>query len=272
MGTPPPDIDKAAAGPDAPREAPKIEKAPEGVTASVSAGGLTTTGNSRLFALTANGAVDSRFGDDGFGASLLGNYGRSAAPGGPMETTVENLQGRVRYDRFLLDDASVFMIATGRYDKLQGIAFRLNLDPGFKYLFVNRASTALWGELGYDFQYDVRTEEARTVTNEAGELVETLDKTATDHSVRAFLGFRHAFNEAVALSTGIEYLQSFIASERYRANYEALFTARIIGALALGAGFTARFDNAPLPDKSKLDTTTTLSLVYSYSSMAEPAK
>lgn len=268
MGVPPADLDKAAAGPEAPAEAPKIEKAPEGMTASVSAGGLSSSGNSKLVAFTGSGAFDLRKNDNGFGASLLGNYGESAPPGGDMVLTTQNLQARLRYDRYLLDDASVFLLLTGRHDKFQGLAFRFNVDPGFKYLFVNRATTALWGELGYDFQYDIRSQEGRERRDEAGVLLETLDKTATDHSLRAYLGFRHSFNKEVTLSNGIEYLQSFVESERYRMNYDLLFAANVWGGLALGAGFNARYDNVPLPDKEKLDTQTTLSLVYSYSSAA----
>jgi putative salt-induced outer membrane protein len=270
MGTPPKDIDKAAAGPAAPRDALKIEGPPEGVTASVSAGGLSSTGNSQLLAFTGAGLFDARSGANGYGASLIGNYGRSApADGGPVETTTENLQGRLRYDRYLLDDASVFLLVTGRHDRFQGLAFRLNLDPGFKYLFVNRAKTALWGELGYDFQYDVRTDEGRVVRNDAGDVTETLEETQTDHSVRTFLGLRHSFSKEVSLSNGLEYLQSFIDAKRYRFNYDILLAANIWGGLAFGAGFTARFDNQPLPEVKKLDTSTTLSLVYSYSTVVK---
>jgi hypothetical protein len=134
---------------------------------------------------------------------------------------------------------------------------------------VNRPATALWAEVGYDFQYETRTDEAREVRDEDGVLISTLDKTATDHSARFFLGFRHAFNDATALSNGIEYLQSFLAGDRYRFNYDVLFTAKVWGDLALGVGFNARFDNAPLPDKEKLDTSSTLSLVYSYTNVVK---
>jgi putative salt-induced outer membrane protein len=270
LGAPPPDSDKVAKGPEAPREALKIGGAPEGLTASVSAGGLASSGNSRMLAFTGSGLFDARYDDNGYGASLIGNYGRSAAPdGGPMETNTENLQGRVRYDRFLLDDASVFLLVTGRHDRFQGLAFRLNLDPGFKYLFVNRAKTALWGELGYDFQYDTRTDDARKIRDANGVVVETLEKTDTDHSVRTFLGLRHSFSKEVSFSNGLEYLQSFIDAKRYRFNYDILLAANIWGGLAFGAGFTARFDNQPLPDKKKLDTSTTLSLVYAYTSVVK---
>ncbi|HEX6276369.1 MAG TPA: DUF481 domain-containing protein [Polyangiaceae bacterium] len=269
LGVPPPDADKAAKGPDAPKDALKIDKTPEGMTASVSAGGLSSSGNSKMVAFTGSGLFDARYGDNGYGASLVGNYGRSALPSEPMETSTENLQGRLRYDRYVLDDASVFLLTTGRHDRFQGLAFRLNVDPGVKYLFINRPKTALWGELGYDFQYDVRTDEGRESRDESGAVTETLDKTETDHSIRTFLGLRLAFNKDVTLSNGLEYLQSFIESKRYRFNYDILLAANIWGGLAFGAGFQARFDNAPLPDKKKLDTTTTLSLVYSYSTIVK---
>ena len=37
-----------------------------------------------------------------------------------------------------------------------------------------------------------------------GNVVQVLDKTATDHSIRTFVGFKHAFNEEVTFSTGAE--------------------------------------------------------------------
>lgn len=269
LGAPPPEAEKAAAGPGPAREAPKITTAPEGTTASLSAGGLSSTGNSRLVAFTGSGTYDWRGGANGVGASLVGNYGKSAPPDGEMETTTENFQGRVRYDRYLIDDLSLFLLTTGRHDRFQGLAFRLNLDPGVKYLFVNRPATSLWVEAGYDFQYDVRTDEAREVRDDMGMLLETLDKNETDHSARLFLGFKHAFNDATALTNGIEYLQSFVDGKRYRFNYDVLFTAKVWGDLALGVGFNARFDNAPLPEKEKLDTTSTLSLVYSFTNVVK---
>ena len=269
LGAPPPEAAKVAAGPGPAREAPKLTTVPEGVNASVSAGGLSSSGNSRLVAFTGSGAFDWRGGANGIGASLVGNYGQSAPPGGEMTTTTENAQGRVRYDRYLIDDASVFLLLTGRHDTFQGLAFRLNVDPGFKYLFVNRPKTQLWAEAGYDFQYDTRNREGRQVKDDMGVVIDTLPKHETDHSARLFLGFRHNFNDATALTNGIEYLQSFIHQDQYRFNYDVLFTAKVWGDLALGVGFNARYDNRPLPTKVKLDTTSTLSLVYAFSNIAK---
>ncbi len=99
---------------------------------------------------------------------------------------------------------------------------------------------------------------------------EMLSKTATDNSVRLFVGYKHAFNKEVTFSSGVEYLQSVVDSNRYRFNLDALFAAKIGGGFALGLGFSARYDNVPLPGKENLDTATTVSLIYSYSDVPPP--
>ncbi|HEY2409022.1 MAG TPA: DUF481 domain-containing protein [Polyangiaceae bacterium] len=274
-GAPPPDAEALVAAPKDTAAAPEQEKKLDGTTATVSAGGMSATGNSRQLAMTGNGVVDTLFGSNGIGFSLLGNYGRSAAPGEPDKTTAENLQGRLRYDRYLIDRLSVFVINTGRHDRFQGLNFRYNLDPGVKYLFVREAATSLWGEFGYDFQYDIRRQDARIQLDSSGAPIvgaPLLPKTHDDHSLRAFAGFKQAFNEEVTLATGVEYLQSLVKSEGSRVNFDALFAAKIGGGLALGLGFNARYDHAPLPGKEKTDTATTVSLIYAFSNVVEPSK
>jgi putative salt-induced outer membrane protein len=279
-GAPPPEAKVLVEAPKSDFEAPKKEKKVDGTSVSASAGGLLTTGNSRLLAISGNGVYETRFNANGIGASVLGNYGRGAASlGDKVETTAENVQGRVRYDRFLIEDLALFLINTGRHDRFQGLDFRYNLDPGAKYLFLDRAASTLWAELGYDFQYDVRRNADRTVLDADKKPVidpatgqpERLDRTAADHSIRAFVGHKHGFNKEVTLSLGVEYLQSIVEVTRYRVNGDALFAAKVAGGLAVGVGLSARFDHHPLPGKEKLDTATTLSLIYSFSDAAAPA-
>lgn len=278
-GAPPADAKALVEAPTTSADAvPKIEDPKNTTTATVSAGGQWATGNSQLLAGTVNGALDLRRGMNGYGASLLGNYGQGAPGGKESVLTSENIQGRIRYDRYLLDQLAVFLIVTGRYDRFQGLDFRLNIDPGVKYLFVDTKTTQLWGEAGYDFQYDIRRNADRVVRDDAGNpvvdpntgQVELLDKTNADHSTRLFAGFKHAFNKEVTLTTDLEYLQSFIHSKSYRLNYEALLAANVGGGFSFGAGFTARYDHNPLPGKEDLDTTTTLNLIYAFSDVPEP--
>ncbi|HVW24531.1 MAG TPA: DUF481 domain-containing protein [Polyangiaceae bacterium] len=265
MGTPPDEAKALVEAPKFDAEAPKQDEATHETTATVSAGGQFASGNSRLVAATANGKFDMRRGSDGFGAAVLANYGESAPPGEHLATTTQNIQGRLRYDRFLIDSMSLFLIGTGRHDRFQGLDFRLNVDPGAKYVFIRTDPTSLWAELGYDFQYDIRRDDAL----QPDPMVPPLSKTATDHSARIFLGFKHAFNKEVTFATGVEYLQSFVEATRARLNYDALFAAHVGGGLSLGLGFSARYDHAPLPTKKNLDTATTVSLIYAFSDAPE---
>lgn len=273
---PPPDGKAIVEAPKA-ADAPKIEQKLDGASASVSMGGMLTTGNSRLLALSGNGSYETRFSNNGIGVSVLGNYGEGAPAGKPVQLTAENVQGRLRYDRYVVDEFAAFLINTGRHDRFQGLVFRYNLDPGVKYLFLKGATSALWGEAGYDFQYDIRRDADRVALDangnpvlDAGGFPVLIDKTRADHSARLFAGFKHGFNKEVTLTAGVEYLQSVIDSTRYRLNFDTLFAAKVGGGLALGLGFSARYDHDPLPGKKDLDTSTIVSLIYAFSDPEPP--
>jgi hypothetical protein len=185
-GAPPPDATALVAAPKDPLTVPDVKKPLDGTSLSLSAGGQYATGNTRLLAATVNGQYESRWGNNGIGASLLGNYGQGAPPGANIVETAENVQGRFRYDRYVLDQASVFLINTVRHDRLQGLEVRYNLDPGFKYLFLTASTNTLWVEAGYDFQYDVREDAARVQFDANGApLPGLLPKTQVDHAKRS---------------------------------------------------------------------------------------
>ena len=307
-GAPPPDEKAAVSAPAAPGAVPTNAKpSTDGTTATLSAGGQMATGNSNLLAGSLNGSIDHRRGFNEFGAFVLGSYGQSTPVGGqwPVET-VGNAQLKLRYDRYVSDPAAFFLIATGRNDKFQGLDFRLNVDPGFKYLFLTEAANALWIEAGYDFQFDDRRADSLAISSPTGPASalepvpvagctptdpnfavsgniapcaqSMLDKTQVYHSARLFTGFRHAFNKDVTLSGGIEYLQSLVAVNAglsgnvydSRLNFDALFAAKVSGGLSVGFGFHAAYDHYPLPGKHDLDTASTLTLIYSFSDLPAP--
>ncbi|HEY6459845.1 MAG TPA: DUF481 domain-containing protein, partial [Polyangiaceae bacterium] len=145
-GAPPADEKALVTAPTAPGEMPADTKPPtDGTTATLSAGGQLATGNSNLLAGTINGAVDARRGLNEYGFSVLGSYGQSKPVGGAWAVeTVGNFQGKLRYDRYVSDRAGFFLILTGRNDRFQGLDFRLNVDPGFKFLLLKEAANAFW--------------------------------------------------------------------------------------------------------------------------------
>jgi putative salt-induced outer membrane protein YdiY len=226
----------------------------------VSAGGLQTTGNTRSLAATSSGQFRLRRELNQLSAIAAANYARSAPDASQATaTTVENFQGKVRYDRFVLEELAVFIATTGRRDRFQGLDLRLNVDPGVAYYFVDEKLHRFWAELGYDFQYDVRNDDNINAAALQGIQV---DKTNVQHSARSFIGYSNSLTEAVTLDTGLEYLQGIPETERWRLNWDAGVTSKIGGNFSLATTFSLKYDHHPLPAVEKLDTVTALSLVY----------
>jgi len=245
--TPPADLKAVVATPTVPGAPPRPPTpVTDSTNAALSAGGQLATGNSRSVAMTATGKFDIRRGPNAFGLAFIGNYAEAyitpaptfvpafsytpaggtpvtapahtlpAAPAAWQEST-ENLQGKLRYDRYLTDDFSVFTQVTGTHDSFQAVSFRLNLDLGVKYLFLNKAKTKIWFEVGYDFQFDDNYADANGI-EQAGAGGPQLDANGvpylirssdTIHSGRLFGGVQHAFTKEISLNLGIEYLQGF---------------------------------------------------------------
>ncbi len=239
------------------------EESKDATELSVSAGGLLSTGNARLFAGTANSKFRLRRDDNQFSAAAAINYGRAAAgPDADLETNVENYQGTARYDRFF-GDWTLFLSTQGRRDRFQGLNLRARVDPGVGYYFINEKTALLWTELGYDFLADFRRSDSLEVKDDAGNVVEVLDDTEVVHSGRLFLGFDYAFHDDLKLALGVEFMQGISDTDIRRVNGTAEINAKIEDNLAFAFGFTERYDSSPLPGKEELDTITTVSIVYS---------
>jgi putative salt-induced outer membrane protein len=223
----------------------------------LSAGGMLTSGNARSMALTGSGHLRLRRLQNQYSADVAGNYGRAAAGADEdMKTSVENLQGRIRYDRFLSDHWSVFLAQSARKDRFQGLDLRLNFDPGVAYYLFDVEKHRLWAELGYDFQYDIRDGAALQAA------MEPLSKTDSQHSARAFAGYENNLNDVLRFNTGLEYLQSVSESKNWRLSWDVGLTSSISTAFSLATTFSLRYDNNPLPGVENTDTVTALNLVY----------
>ena len=244
----------------------KAEKPPDPKTAKdatelqLSAGGLASAGNSRSIAATSAGKFRLRRESNQVGAAVAANFARSAAKrGDALETTVENFQGKLRYDRFLAGSLAVFGAVSARHDRFQGLALRLNFDPGVEYYFVDEEKEQLSAEVGYDLQYDVRTNEVIAAAAATGT---DLGKHDTRHSTRAFVGYANHVNQAVTLATGLEYLQGLDNAKNYRLNWDGSVASSVGNGFSIATTVTVRYDHNPLPNIEKTDVITSLSLVY----------
>ena len=235
----------------------KPADAKEATELKFSAGGLLASGNSRSMALTSSGMLRLRRGANEYSANAAGNYGRSApTPADEMQTSVSNIQGRVRYDRFLSEHWSLFVAQSARKDRFQGLALRLNFDPGVAFFFFDEDKHRLWAELGYDLQYDVRENAALRAAPTP------IDKTEARHSGRGFLGYENNINEVLRFHTGVEYIQAIKNTENWRLNWDTGLTSAISNSFSLSTTFNLRYDNNPLTGVRKTDTITALNLVY----------
>lgn len=223
---------------------------------SLSAGALSSSGNSRTQAITSAAKFRLRREANQLKLAAAANYARAALPGTDPSTTVQNFQGVERYDRFL-GDLALFVAAQERNDKFQGLDLRFQLDPGVGYYFLNEKARLLWTELGYDYLFDLRRDDARALPG--GGL---LDKTRTLHSGRAFVGYEQAIGDSSKLTTGVEFLQGLSDTGVQRLNVDLALTAKIVGALSMSLTVSDRYESKPLPGKEKNDLVTAASLVY----------
>jgi len=226
----------------------------------ISAGGLASAGNSRSLAVTSAGKFRLRRGSDQLGAGISANYAESAIDKGQgLQTTVENFQGKLRYDRFLAGSFAAFGALSARHDRFQGLDLRINLDPGFSYYLVDQAAQQMWLEAGYDFQHDVRSADA-IANAEAGGW--SLGKTNDRHSLRAFVGYASELSDSVSVATGLEYLQGLDSATNSRLNWDGGLNSAIGNGFSIATAISVRYDHNPIPNVEKTDVTTSISLVY----------
>lgn len=248
---------------DAEKAAERADKVEDTSELSLQAGALVAGGNSRTTAATAGGRFLLRRGPHEVTDAAAFNYARSAnADTGVMETTVENYQNRLRYDYFFTKRFSAFLAWQMRRDEFQGLDLRMGVDPGLAYYFVRNDNSKFWGEGGYDFQYEVRSDE----TIEAAFATDgtVVEKTEVDHNLRLYLGYDQRLDDRLHLVAGTEFYKSFIHKNAWRFNWEAQLKMGIVENFSLAIGSLAQFDNAPLPGVRKLDVVSSLSFVYTF--------
>lgn len=239
------------------------EESKDASTFKVTLGGFVSQGNSRTIAFTGAADYFLRRGSSQFQALAAANYGGSAAEADdPYQTTVNNYQGRVRYDHFFTPGVAGFASVSARRDTFQGLDLRLNFDPGLAYYFIDEQGHRLWAELGYDLQYDLRNQDY--IDDRAAEdpMAARIEDSEVRHNLRAFVGYDNQLTESVKFNTGLEYLQNVEQAKNARLNFDAALTAQINQDFAVATTLSVKFDNNPLPGVEKTDVITALNLVY----------
>lgn len=237
--------------------------------AAVGAGGLFSSGNAKTVALTALGKLRVRRDEHQVTVQLAANFARAGKTGEPVETTVENYQGVLRYDYFITNNFAAFFQTSARHDRFQGLDLRLNFDPGVAYYFINTKKSQLRVEGGYDFQYDVRRDASRiqeadpsTDPSVPTPAPTILPKTESLHNVRVYAGYDNKLYKEVALTTGFEFLQNVTDAGTYRFVFDIGIKSNVSDNLAIATTYTMRYENHPLPSVESTDSIASINLVY----------
>lgn len=251
----------------APGDAPSDEE----TLITLSAGATLNTGNTRAIAGNIGAALSLKREDDVFSASLSFNYGRAALRGmdgtfADMQTNTENLQGRVRYDRYLSDDDALFVAVLGRRDRFAGLDGRVQAQLGYlrNFFLEEEGKHRLWGEAGYDLSYDDYY--PNPLLDPMGN---ALEGDALVHSARLFFGYENRVNDNVTFKTGVEGLMNVEDLEDTRIEWKSALTSDLSDALKLSLEFALGYDHQPVPGRDELDTLTTLNIVLSLDASEE---
>jgi len=142
--------------------------------------------------------------------------------------------------------ANNFVFAGVRYenDRFSGFDYQATLSTGLGHLFLKNDTDTLSGQFGVGYK------SART-----------RNPVATDSSVAgiATIDYRHAFNAATTLSD--KFTLEAAADNTFLQN-EVAVEVKMSDRLALAVAFQVRQNSNPPPAFKKLDTLTTLNVVY----------
>lgn len=270
--------------------------------AAAEAGLVHTTGNARTTTATGSLKASRKDGDNKFEAEANGALARSRVrvandvdgngtidSDGEIDddtlTSAKNAFLKLRYDRFLTDNNSLYASATVGFDEPAGKELVGGGQVGYSRLIFKDDRNELKAELGYDFTYEKQA---------------TVDDSLSIHSARFFVGYKGALQTRTNAEGKEEALTTLDASleslhninsldvptgdgeagvlEDTRVNGQVAVSTKLWDDLAIAVSFGAKFDNVPapaaeldlpygagfVPEAEKLDTITKASLIYSF--------
>jgi len=240
-------------------------------TLNASLGGSLNTGNTEAWTLTTGSAFVLVRGRHGLALNMDFAYGRANVAddldedGNEVDElvdTVRALRTKGRYDLFLTPMDSIFAASAYRWDTFAGLDARVQGQLGYMRSFFKVPDHRFWGELGYDITYDNYDPDPLFVDPADPSLGE-LPGDEVVHSVRGFLGYDNKLNAALTFITGLEGLLNVEESKDLRVNWDNALRSSISGSLQLEVKFSLQLDTQPVPGTEKVDTATTLTLIYS---------
>ena len=242
------------------KEAEVVEKAEYHLTAEF--GGALTTGNSEFYTLSAGlngsykrgrhqiklvgGAVAGSSRVDADGDGTLSDAEKAV----PMSPNAGRVFGDLRYDLFLSDKDSLYVLFGAFHDKFAGYDFRLHEQLGYSRHLVKNDKLSIIAEIGFDIAHE--------------NFVAGVDpNTDLILAARGMVGFSYKFNDSVGLQDTFEAYENVRRPEDLRMLNTASLTAALGRKFSLKLSHGLIFDNVPVTGYRKLDQTMMVTLVAS---------
>lgn len=231
-------------------------------TLSAELGGTLVTGNAVFYAVNGALAGSSRWNrnklsvgggvnigaaqSDTDGDGLLSAAERSAG----FTQNVKRYWAEGRYDRFVTDRDSLYVLAGAFVDPFAGYDLRSHEQIGYSRLLVDAEATSLRAELGFDVAQE--------------NYVEGIDPNRADiYAGRLLVGVSHKFNDAVGFTDTFELYENVVDLSDLRMLNTATLSSALSTKLSVKLSHALVFDNVPVEGFVSLDQTTMLTLVAS---------
>ena len=241
---------------------------------SVEFGGSYTFGNSVFYTIYSNATGSYKWQKNKLGAEAKATVGQSKVDldgdgvvsdrerGEPFKPSAERYAAGIRYDRFLSDRDSLYLLAGGFSDQFAGYDLRTHEQLGYSRLLVDHEhslgegadggplKTKLVGEIGFDWAQE--------------NFVEGVDpETAQIFAGRLMLGLTHQINKGTVFTDTIEVYENVQDPEDLRLQNDAALSTKLNGKVSFKISHSLLFDNVPVDGFRKIDHTTMVTLVAS---------
>ncbi len=222
--------------------------------ANMTFGLVWVAGNAQSLGLSGTGLAGVRHYDNEWSLTGGGAYVSTGTSkygkGGPItgtDTSAENWNVKLRYDRYFLVKNTAFVSFLTAGDRPAGFVYRLEPQVGYARLFWVSRRQLFRGELGYDYTFEHR------VPQPAG-----APRDVDYHSGRLFFYYENKFTPLATFTEGLELLEAFNNLAGFRINSLTTLSTQLYKNLSLKVNFTLHYNNDPAlrPAPTEIDPAT----------------
>lgn len=214
---------------------------------SAEIGAAFATGNTVYY--TVNGAVSGahRFRRNKLTLDLVANSGRaiSDADGDGVlseeervagwQRSAEKYVGEARYDRYIGNSASLYLLGGALVDPFAGYDLRTHEQLGYSRILLDTDTSTLVTELGFDVAQE--------------DYVDSVEPGRADiFSARILVGFQHEFNENVSFSEQAEFYENVLDPQDFRLLNDFSITSRLTDTFSMKLSHSLTWDHLPPSD------------------------